>query len=182
MYVHYFSAPTSGGKTLVSEILILHRLAASSEYDRGLILFVVPFISLVEEKSSEFRARWVDLQVGIKCFHGDDPNHEISDDIDIAMCTIEKANSILNYLFDKRKANRLRMCVVDEVHLLSDDRRGFLLEVLLSKIKYVLKDQTQIVCMSATLPNIHDLSSWLDASLYISSFRPVGLACNIIIS
>jgi replicative superfamily II helicase len=95
------------------------------------------------------------------------------------VCTIEKANSILNYLFDKRKARRLRMCVVDEVHSLSDDRRGFLLEVLLSKINYVLKEQTQIVCMSATLPNVNDLSSWLDASLYISSFRPVDLACNM---
>ena len=159
---------------------MLHRLA-SVDHGHGLILFVVPFVSLAEEKASEFRSKWADLQIGVKCFHGDDPSREITDDIDVAVCTIENANSILTFLFDKRKSHRLRMCVVDEVHLLSDDRRGFLLEVLLSKINYALKEQTQVVCMSATLPNIGDLASWLDADLHTSGFRPVDLSCNTLL-
>lgn len=44
-----YSAPTSGGKTLVAEILMLQRLAASQDRN-GVIFFVVPFVALVEEK------------------------------------------------------------------------------------------------------------------------------------
>ena len=37
-----YSAPTSGGKTLVCEILMLHKLAFT-EKNKGFIFFVVPF-------------------------------------------------------------------------------------------------------------------------------------------
>lgn len=33
----------------------------------------------------------------------------------------------------------------------------------------------QLVCLSATLPNIESLAKWLDASLYKTAFRPVEL-------
>ena len=33
--------------------------------------------------------------------------------------------------------------------------------------------------MSATLPNISDLSIWLDASLYVTTYRPVDLSVLI---
>ena len=33
--------------------------------------------------------------------------------------------------------------------------------------------------MSATLPNISDLSVWLDASLYVTTYRPVDLSVLI---
>ena len=69
------------------------------------------------------------------------------------------------------------MIVIDEIHMLSDTHRGFLLELLLSKTKYLFTSQkVQIVGMSATLPNISDLAGWLDASLYTTEFRPVNLS------
>ena len=69
------------------------------------------------------------------------------------------------------------MIVIDEIHMLSDKQRGFLLELLLSKTKYLFPSQrVQIVGMSATLPNISDLAGWLDASLYTTEFRPVNLS------
>jgi superfamily II helicase len=44
-----YTAPTSGGKTLVAEVLMLRRLAARQP---GTVLFVVPFIALAEVRYS----------------------------------------------------------------------------------------------------------------------------------
>ena len=209
-----YSAPTSGGKTLVAEILMLQRLAASQDRN-GVIFFVVPFVALVEEKviltllytvwgplnlttrahlqASYLRSMWQDMNIAIKIFHSEDGGgveDELPHDTDICICTIEKANMLLNCLLDghdedrsnvkteekgSKSASRLRMIVIDEFHMITDTSRGFILEVLVSKILYLLGDQVQIVGMSATMPNVSDLSKWIGASLYCTTFRPVNL-------
>ena len=85
-----YSAPTSGGKTLVAELLILRRLGLR----RGTVLFVVPYVALVAEKSTYFRDLWCDLGISVKAFHGEDDGNSttLSSDIDVAVCTIERAN------------------------------------------------------------------------------------------
>ncbi|KAJ8314723.1 hypothetical protein KUTeg_006873 [Tegillarca granosa] len=81
--------------------------------------------------------------------------------------------------------------VVDELHLIGDPHRGYLLELMLTKILYMVnKQQTlptsnneevpmnntvQVVGMSATLPNLDLLAKWLKAELYRTDFRPVPL-------
>ena len=37
----------------------------------------------------------------------------------------------------------------------------------------------QIVCMSATLPNLDILASWLNAAMYSSNYRPVPLTHRV---
>jgi len=46
--------------------------------------------------------------------------------------------------------------VVDELHLIGDDQRGYLMELILSKLSYIKR--VQIVAMSATFPNIHQVA------------------------
>jgi replicative superfamily II helicase len=75
---------------------------------------------------------------------------------------VPRANTLLNNLLEEGKEDQIRMVVIDEIHMLSDQRRGFLLEVFLSKIKFLLKKKVQVVGMSATLPNIKDLAVWLE--------------------
>ena len=176
-----YSAPTSGGKTLVCEILMLHKLARM-EKNKRFIFFVVPFVSLADEKANYFRNMWSGINIGVKTFHGSDASKDITNDVDIAVCTIERANVLLNQLIDEKREHLLKMVVVDEVHLLSDSQRGFLLEVLLSKIKFISNEnptsteKTQLVCMSATLPNIDHVATWTSADLYVSEYRPVKLS------
>ena len=86
---------------------------------------------------------------------------------------------MINNLLDEGKEEQIKMIVVDEIHLLADQHRGFLSEVILSKVQYILREQVQIVGMSATLPNISDLSGWLGASLYRTEFRPVDLSVRV---
>lgn len=100
------------------------------------------------------------------------------DNVHVAVCTIEKANSIINKLLEQNKIDVIGCIVVDEVHLISDPSRGYILELLLSKILYVnqkLRCNIQIVAMSATLPNLDLLTNWLRAEFYHTDYRPVEL-------
>ena len=74
-----YSAPTSGGKTLVAEILMLRRLVT-----KGVIIFVVPFVALAEQKTEYFQEIWKDLQVGIRPFHAEQSLTGLTSDIDVA--------------------------------------------------------------------------------------------------
>lgn len=79
---------------------------------------------------------------------------------------------------EKQKIDTIGIVVVDEIHLISDSNRGYILELLLAKILFCsqkLQQNIQIVTMSATLPNSELLRNWLNAQYYRSDFRPVAL-------
>jgi len=58
--------------------------------------------------------------------------------------------------------------------MIGDKSRGCKLEILLTKI-LLAKQKIQIVGMSATLPNLEVIANWLEAEMYVSTFRPVPL-------
>lgn len=97
---------------------------------------------------------------------------------DIAICTIEKANAIVNRLLEQGNIESIGMVVVDEVHLISDSNRGYILELLLTKILFCsrkLNVNIRIVAMSATLPNSELVRDWLNAQFYFTNYRPIEL-------
>ena len=102
------------------------------------------------------------------------------------ICTYEKTFQILTRLHEENRMNELGVVVVDEVHMLADPSRGYLLECILAQLLFLrrrvaaprsgIEDQAlggvpgsrvgrgpQLVAMSATLSNPHELSAWLDA-------------------
>ena len=74
---------------------------------------------------------------------------------------------------------RLRTVVIDELHLIGDESRGYILELLLTKLVYMKMVnpslKLQVVAMSATFPNLDQVSRWLSAELYVTHFRPVQI-------
>lgn len=111
----------------------------------------------------------------------------------VAVCTIEKANNLINRLIEEERLSDLGIVVVDEMHLVSDPHRGYLLELLLTKLQLYERLQNkiqsklnsfnqsfedikiQIVGMSASLSTISVLGSWLQAAVYTTDFRPIPL-------
>ncbi len=98
---------------------------------------------------------------------------------DIAICTIEKAYSLLMDTFVKKKRYELGLLIVDELHMIGEGHRGSILELLLTNIRHRDRDNKsiQIIGMSATLPNGNMLADWLDAELYLAEEkdRPIKL-------
>ncbi len=76
--------------------------------------------------------------------------------------------------------NEIGIIIVDELHWIGELNRGYLLELLLSKIIYHNHLSTtlhpiQIIGMSATIPNLNQLGQWLNADVYETIFRPIPL-------
>ncbi|XP_007493816.2 DNA polymerase theta [Monodelphis domestica] len=180
-----YSAPTSAGKTLVAELLILKRVLEM----RKKALFILPFISVAKEKKYYLQNLFQEVGLLVEGYMGScSPTVRFSA-LDIAVCTIERANGLVNRLIEENKMDLLGMVVVDELHMLGDAHRGYLLELLLTKVRYVTQraaaspenltsdfsKDIQIVGMSATLPNLDLVASWLNAELYHTDFRPVPL-------
>ncbi|XP_054244104.1 DNA polymerase theta [Indicator indicator] len=180
-----YSAPTSAGKTLVAELLILKRVLET----RKKALLILPFVSVAKEKKCYLQALFQEVDVRVEGYMGSMSPAGRFSALDVAVCTIEKANGLINRLIEEDKMDSLGVVVVDELHMLGDSHRGYLLELLLTKVRYVTEKVAkrqakmtspgfsgiQIVGMSATLPNLGLLASWLDAELYCTDFRPVPL-------
>ena len=170
-----YCAPTSAGKTLVAELLLLKRVLETKQK----VLFILPFVSVAGEKTSYLEGILQGTGLKVGGFFGTKGPPGGMNKVDVAVCTIEKGNSIVNRMMEKGELGEIGCVVVDEVHMVGDASRGYLLELLLTKLLYHSRQDSsstlQIVGMSATLPNLDLLSRWLDAALYTTDFRPVPL-------
>jgi replicative superfamily II helicase len=85
--------------------------------------------------------------------------------MDIAVCTIEKislldplvssidelqANAPVNSAIEECTVSKLGDVVMDELHMLDDDRRGYLMEIMATKL-LSLGQSIQMIAMSATV-------------------------------
>ncbi|KAJ5139546.1 Helicase C-terminal [Penicillium atrosanguineum] len=120
--------------------------------------------------------RWKRLQKNIRVtgFFGGSRTTATWADTDIAVCTIEKANSLINSAIEECSIGDLGVVVLDELHMLDDEHRGYLLELMATKL-LLLQQDIQIVGMSATLSNTEMLAQWMNAKFYISTYRPVPI-------
>ncbi|PYI03628.1 DNA-directed DNA polymerase theta [Aspergillus sclerotiicarbonarius CBS 121057] len=192
-----YTAPTGGGKSLVADVLMLKRVIENP--GRKAIL-VLPYVALVQEKLKWLRRivqdveknihdaedqavnvkpyhhRWNKLQRSIRVtgYFGGSRTAASWADTDIAVCTIEKANSLINSAIEECSIGDLGVVVLDELHMLDDEHRGYLLELMVTKL-LLLRQDIQIIGMSATLSNTEMLAEWMNAAYFVSTYRPVPI-------
>uniref|UniRef100_A0A914CCH5 Helicase POLQ-like n=1 Tax=Acrobeloides nanus TaxID=290746 RepID=A0A914CCH5_9BILA len=166
------SLPTGSGKTLIAELLMLRETLVNK---RDCIL-ILPYVAIVQEKMQS-------LAVFEECFNiyveeyaaskGRMPPIKRRNATSMYICTIEKANMLVNFLIEDNRLDRIGLVVADELHMLGEGSRGATLEQCLSK--FLFKQKKQIVGMSATLSNCDEIASFLNAYIYKTDFRPVKL-------
>ncbi|KAK9849842.1 Helicase [Penicillium brevicompactum] len=189
-----YTAPTGGGKSLVADVLLLKRII---ENPGRKALLVLPYVALVQEKLKWMRRivqdvekhvpddedepgfprrRWKRPQKNIRVtgFFGGSRTTATWADTDIAVCTIEKANSLINTAIEDCSIGDLGVVVLDELHMLDDENRGYLLELMVTKL-LLLQQDIQIIGMSATLSNTEMLAEWMNAKFFISTYRPIPI-------
>jgi DNA polymerase theta len=135
-----YCAPTGGGKTLVAELAILRTVII----ERKRAIFVLPFVSLVLEKVNYFKKLLLRLnrnrpksqRIKVHAFYGDQSlNHH---KYHVLICTIEKANGLVNSFIMTGMADRLGCVVMDEMHALGDSFNGYLLEILVRQVQVLV--------------------------------------------
>ena len=188
-----YTAPTGGGKSLVADVLMLKRII--DDPGKKAIL-VLPYVALVQEKLKWLRSLVNDVtkSVAEDQSHGFpqlDPSIQVMgflggsrakitwSDFDIAVCTIEKANALVNSAVEEGKIDRLGILVLDELHMLDDEGRGYIMELMATKLLCV-QHGIQIVGMSATLSNPKLVADWLRAKFYVSKYQPIPIKEHLV--
>jgi DNA polymerase theta len=196
-----YCAPTGGGKSLVADVLMLKRILEDRE---AKAILVLPYVALVQEKvrwlrnlvndiSREsitgpiqesdqkfWRRRSDEDTVRVVGFFGGSKVKQTWADFDIGVCTNEKANSLVNTAIDDGSITALKVLVLDELHMIDDDHRGYLLELMATKLLCLDDHAVQIIGMSATLTNIKLLATWLQGHHYETHYRPVPIEEHLV--
>lgn len=174
-----YSAPTSAGKSLVSEILMLKNALMHKD---KLVIVIFPYISLINEKEKKYKKLFEHYGLNSISVHSGKFLKYVKGETNILMCTIEKANSFINKLVRENGIeelfNAISCIVIDEFHLIGCKMKGYFIESIITKILYAkevtkTEDNIQIIGLSATLPNLDEIAEWMKSELYWTTFRPV---------
>ncbi|RKF57540.1 DNA polymerase theta [Golovinomyces cichoracearum] len=194
-----YSAPTGGGKSLVADVIMLKKIL---ENPGKKALLVLPYVALVQEKTrwlrklvegipriitaglsqqrpSIWQKKGDEETIKVVGFFGGSKSKDVWSDYDIAVCTIEKGNALVNSAVEERSSKMPAIVVMDELHMIDDEHRGYLLELMASKILSLNVD-VQLIGMSATLNNPQLLAKWLRARFYISQYKPVPIEEHLV--
>ncbi|KAM3314918.1 hypothetical protein ACQJBY_033591 [Aegilops geniculata] len=183
-------APTGAGKTNIAMIAVLHEV--KQHFREGIlhknefkIVYVAPMKALAAEITATFGRRLSPLNLVVKELTGDMQltRNEI-EETQMIVTTPEKWDVITRKSSDMALSMLVKLIIIDEVHLLNDDR-GSVIETLVARtLRQVesMQSMIRIVGLSATLPTYKEVAEFLrvnaDTGLFYfdSSYRPVPLA------
>lgn len=183
-------APTGAGKTNVALLAMMREIGkhinddGTINVDEFKIIYVAPMRSLVQEMVGNFGKRLASYNITVSELTGD---HQLSREqinaTQIIVCTPEKWDIITRKGGEKTYTSLVRLVIIDEIHLLHDERGPILESIVARTIRNIetTQEDVRLVGLSATLPNYQDVSTFLrvkpDKGLFYfdNSFRPVAL-------
>ena len=184
-------APTGAGKTNVALMCMLneigkHRRGEDGGFDLDAfkIVYIAPMKALVQECVQSFSKRLAPFKIIVKELSGDQNlTRQQIQDTQVIITTPEKWDIITRKAGDRTYTQLVRLIIVDEIHLLHDDRGPVLEGIIARTIRQIESSQemVRLVGLSATLPNYEDVATFLRVDrekglfFFDNSFRPVPL-------
>ncbi|KAI9851780.1 MAG: DEIH-box ATPase [Thelocarpon superellum] len=164
-------APTGSGKTNVAMLTILREIGKNRNPETGeihlddfKIVYIAPLKALVQEQVGNFGARLKPYGIQVSELTGDRQltKQQIAD-TQIIVTTPEKWDVITRKATDMSYTNLVRLIVIDEIHLLHDDRGPVIESIVSRTIRKIEQtgDPVRLIGLSATLPNYRDVASFL---------------------
>ncbi|KAK3372516.1 Sec63 Brl domain-containing protein [Podospora didyma] len=183
-------APTGSGKTNVAMLTILREIGKNRnangdiDLDAFKIVYIAPLKALVQEQVGNFGKRLEPFGIKVSELTGDRQltKQQISE-TQIIVTTPEKWDVITRKATDISYTNLVRLIIIDEIHLLHDDRGPVLESIVARTIRRTEQtgEPVRLVGLSATLPNYRDVASFLRVDPkhglfhFDGSFRPCPL-------
>jgi len=188
-------APTGAGKTNIAMLTVLHEIGKHiDEHGDYLpedfkIVYVAPMKALAAEVTNAFSRRLAPLDIVVAELTGDTQMSKRElEETQMIVTTPEKWDVITRKGGEVSIASTLRLLIIDEVHLLNDER-GPVIETLVARtLRQVEQTQSmiRIVGLSATLPNPMDVARFLGVNqnmglfVFDQSYRPIPLTQRFI--
>ncbi len=176
-------APTSGGKTLVGELAGISKLLDNKN---SKMLYLVPIVALANIRTEEFKKKYKSLKLKILKRVGEsllEKKKEILPkdlhDADIIIATYEAIDFILRS-GNMGQLGAIKTIVVDEIQVLIDPDRGYLLDGFIARLKSLFKD-AQFLYLSATVGEPELLAKKLNCSLTRYNNRPVPIERHLLL-
>ncbi|CAN8204425.1 unnamed protein product [Coccothraustes coccothraustes] len=188
-------APTGAGKTNIAMLTILHEIRQHVQHgvikkDEFKIVYVAPMKALAAEMTNYFSKRLEPLGIAVKELTGD---MQLSKGeilrTQMLVTTPEKWDVVTRKsVGDVALSQLVKLLILDEVHLLHEDRGPVLESIVARTLRQVESTQSmiRILGLSATLPNYLDVATFLHVNPYIGlfyfdgRFRPVPLGQTFI--
>lgn len=191
-------APTGAGKTDIALLTVLHtinlfvtesvgddEINIDIDYDEFKIVYVAPLKALAAEIVEKFSNKLKWLGITVKELTGDMQltRAEIMT-TQIIVTTPEKWDVVTRKLTgDSELVSKVKLLIIDEVHLLHEDRGSVIESLVARTLRQVESTQSmiRIVGLSATLPNYVDVADFLGVNRSVGmyyfdqSFRPIPL-------
>ncbi|KAJ1655811.1 Pre-mRNA-splicing helicase BRR2 [Dispira simplex] len=184
-------APTGAGKTNVAMLTILRTLANFRNPDTGIIdtdnfkmIYVAPMKALVQEMVGNFSSRLESFGIQVAELTGDRQltKQQIAE-TQLIVTTPEKWDVVTRKATDRSYTTLVRLIIIDEIHLLHDDRGPVLESIVVRTLRTVqqTKEPVRLVGLSATLPNYQDVATFMRVDRqrglfhFDASFRPCPL-------
>lgn len=153
------------------------------------IVYVAPMKALVQEVVKNFSKRLASYGVSVRELSGDSSltRQQIAE-TQMLVTTPEKWDIVTRQGEGRAYTQLVRLVIIDEIHLLHDDR-GPVLESVVSRIIRQIEttaEPVRLVGLSATLPNYTDVATFLRVKperglfFFDHSYRPVPLQMQYI--